>query len=246
MIGKVWSRLFTAARGAVNETAEAVADSQAFRILDQEIREAEQGIVIARQSVAEMMGKRRVSEGKVASLRDKIAKDIESGRAAIEKGRHDLAGELAQRALGVKAELDAEEKALAEYHAAEQKLHQVVRDTDARIRALKQQVETVKVTESVQRAQASLATRSSGIDSRVGSALDSLERIRTRQETRSAQLEAASELDAITDGTDLDRRLRESGVTGVGGATVDDMIALMQSPQPALPAGEKSLLLEDK
>ena len=246
MIGKVWSRLFTAARGAVNETAEAVADSQAFRILDQEIREAEQGIVIARQSVAEMMGKRRVSEGKVASLRDKIAKDIESGRAAIEKGRQDLAGELAQRALGVKAELDAEEKALAEYHAAEQKLHQVVRDTDARIRALKQQVETVKVTESVQRAQASLATRSSGIDSRVGSALDSLERIRTRQETRSAQLEAASELDAITDGTDLDRRLRESGVTGVGGATVDDMIALMQSPQPALPAGEKPLLLEDK
>lgn len=246
MIGKVWSRLFTAARGAVNETAEAVVDSQAFRILDQEIREAEQSLVIARQSVAEMMGKRRLSESKVAALRDKIGKDIESGRAAIAKGREDLANELAQRALGIKSELDAEERALAEYRGAEEKLHKAVRDTDARIRAMKQQVETVKVTESVQRAQAALATRSSGIDSKVGSALDSLDRIRARQETRTAQIEAASELDAIADGTDLDRRLLESGVTGAGGSTVDDILALMKPSDPALPAGDKPLLLEDK
>ncbi len=38
----VWKKLITAVRGGANEAAEAVADNQALRILDQEIRDAKE------------------------------------------------------------------------------------------------------------------------------------------------------------------------------------------------------------
>lgn len=37
----VWSKLLTALRGGANEMGEAMVDSQALRILDQEIRDAD-------------------------------------------------------------------------------------------------------------------------------------------------------------------------------------------------------------
>ncbi|MGL5553451.1 MAG: PspA/IM30 family protein, partial [Plesiomonas shigelloides] len=41
-IMSIWKKLFTAVKGGVNEAAETIADSQALRILDQEIREAKE------------------------------------------------------------------------------------------------------------------------------------------------------------------------------------------------------------
>jgi phage shock protein A len=35
-----WSKVFTAFKGAVSETGETIADHQAIRIMDQELREA--------------------------------------------------------------------------------------------------------------------------------------------------------------------------------------------------------------
>ena len=37
----VWSKLLSALRGGANEVGEAIVDSQALRILDQEIRDAD-------------------------------------------------------------------------------------------------------------------------------------------------------------------------------------------------------------
>ena len=51
----VWGKLFTAMRGGVNEAAETVADSQAMRILDQELRDADNALRQARSDLAGMM-----------------------------------------------------------------------------------------------------------------------------------------------------------------------------------------------
>ena len=48
----VWGKLFSAVRGGVNEAAETAADSQALRILDQEIRDAENALRRARSDLA--------------------------------------------------------------------------------------------------------------------------------------------------------------------------------------------------
>ncbi len=40
----VWGKLFSAVRGGINEAAESAADTQALRILDQEIRDADNAL----------------------------------------------------------------------------------------------------------------------------------------------------------------------------------------------------------
>ena len=47
----VWNKLVTALRGAAHEAGEAVTDSQALRILDQEIRDADNDLNKSKESL---------------------------------------------------------------------------------------------------------------------------------------------------------------------------------------------------
>ena len=51
----VWGKLFTAVRGGANEAGEAIVDSQAMRILDQELRDTDNSLRKARGDLANMM-----------------------------------------------------------------------------------------------------------------------------------------------------------------------------------------------
>jgi phage shock protein A len=73
--------------------------------------------------------------------------------------------------------------------------------------------------------------------------MDSLGRIKKRQEETANRIAAGAELAAIEDGTDLDRQLREAGI---GGATqsADDILAQLMAPAPeqaTLPPPNKRL-----
>lgn len=48
----VWSKLLSALRGGANEVGEAIVDSQALRILDQEIRDADVELRKSREALA--------------------------------------------------------------------------------------------------------------------------------------------------------------------------------------------------
>ena len=50
----VWNKLVTALRGAAHEAGETVTDSQALRILDQEIRDADNDLNRSKEALAEM------------------------------------------------------------------------------------------------------------------------------------------------------------------------------------------------
>lgn len=65
----VWKRLMSAVKGGVNDAAEAVADSQALRILDQEIREAKEELRRSDQSLTQIMAKRKLAEQKPEACR---------------------------------------------------------------------------------------------------------------------------------------------------------------------------------
>ena len=82
---------------------------------------------------------------------------------------------------------------------------------------LKQQADTVKATESVQRAQATVAGRYTGSQSRVQNALDSLERIKQKQAERGAILHRAAELARDSSEDALDAKLRAAGITPQAG-----------------------------
>lgn len=245
----VWMKLVTAVRGGANEAAEAVADNQALRILDQEIRDAEAALKKARGDLAGLMANGKRMEKRVGELTDKSNRDMEHARAAIAAGRTDLAEQLASRIGTMRTELEREAGDLARVRAQEQSMLQTVRQTEARIQTMKREVESVKATESLQRAQSAIASTQSGVNSKLGSAMDSLNRIKARQEQTAARLEVGEELAAIESGTDLDRQLREAGIGGAVSSTDSIMAEILGGGAPrrlevvdprGLPAPEKS------
>ena len=233
----VWGKLFTAMRGGVNEKAEAVADSQAMRILDQELRDADNALRKARGDLAGMMATAKRIEKRIEDTRAKEERDIANARAAMDAGREDLARGLAERVSTARTELARDEADLASMQQQQQTMLRTVRETEQRIGAMKREVESVKATDSLQRAQKSIASSHAGVNSRLGSAVDSLDRIRDRQAHMAARLEAGEEMAALESGADLDRQLLEAGIGGRTSST-DDILAELAAPpkQKALPA----------
>lgn len=225
----VWGKLFTALRGGVNEAAESVADSQAMRILDQELRDADNALRQARSDLAGLMATAKRIEKRVEDARAKEARDIQNARAAMEAGREDLARGLAERVSIARAELARDEADLEKMRQQQQAMMRTVKETEARIGTMKREVESVKATDSLQRAQKAIASSHAGVNSRLGSAMGSLERIRDRQTQLGARLEAGEELAALESGADLDRQLLEAGIGGRT-SSADDILAEIAGP----------------
>ncbi|SFV28681.1 Phage shock protein A [Devosia crocina] len=238
-----WGKIFTAIRGGANEAAEAIADGQSMRILDQEIRDAEQSLRQARSDLAGIMASNKTVMRRIEENRAKEAKDTDSARAAIAAGRTDLAQGLAQRIATIRGELQRDQAELDQLLPRQQQMLRAIQDTEARITQMKREVENVKANEALLKAQSALAHSQSGINTRLGSAVDSLERIKKRQEATAGRIAAGAELAALENGNDLDRQLLEAGIGG-SNQSADDILAQLMSPSSvdplSLPGQKKS------
>lgn len=120
---------------------------------------------------------------------------------------------------------------VADMRAAEEQIHTAIAATDRKIEQLRREVDVVKVNESVQKAQATVAA--SGAGNSLGSAADSLARIRERQAIRGEKIRAAGELEDRRTGADLDEKLRLAGISP-GQSSADDVLARLSAPKPTL------------
>ncbi len=224
----IWAKVATAVRGGVSEAGEAIADNQALRILDQEIRDADNALGKSKEALTGIIAKRKLADKKTESLKSSLAEYEGYAMQALDKGDEELANEVAGKIAGLETELMGEEGVAKSFAASEAQLRKAVSTTEANLKRLKQQVDTVKATESVQRAQASVAARHSGAGSSMRSALDSLERLKTKQAERAARFEAASELAVSTEESSLDDKLKAAGIVG-GGASGGDVLARLKA-----------------
>ena len=220
----VWGKLFSAVRGGINDAAETVADAQALRTLDQEIRDAEAALRKARSDLAGIMATTKALGRRVDEARAKDQKDLDSARAAMAAGREDLARQLADRMSRNRADLARDETELQRLEGAQAQMLRAVQDTETRIQTMRREVESVKANESLLKAQSAIASSHAGVNSRLGSAMDSLERVKKRQEALAGRLEAGAELQALENGSSLDQALLEAGIGGRR-STSDDVFA---------------------
>lgn len=224
----IWAKVATAVRGGVNEAGEAIVDHQALRILDQEIRDADNELTKSKEALTEIIAKRKLADKKVEGIKSSMAEYEGYAMEALEKGDETLAAEIAEKIAGYETELMGEEGLATSFAESEAQLRRAVSQTEANLKRLKQQVDTVKATEKVQRAQAAVAERHSGAGSSMRSAVDSLERLKTKQAERAAKFEAASELAASTEEVSLDDKLKSAGIID-GGASSNDVLARLKA-----------------
>jgi phage shock protein A len=234
----IWNKLFTLGRAGAHEATSAVVDANAIRILDQEIRDADTAQGKARDDMATLVARRRILEKEVAGFRDQVGKYESSARAAVQKGDMDLARQVAQRIADLESDIALKEPQISDMRAAEEQLHTAIAATDRRIETLRREVEVVKVNESVQKAQAAVSARGAGAGASLGSAADSLARIKERQMIRGEKIKAAGELEDRRTGADLDEKLRLAGILP-GQSSADDVLARLAPAKPTLQIEQK-------
>lgn len=226
----IWSKMMTALRGGVNEAGEAIIDTQALRILDQEVRDTAEELKRSKDSLTEIMARQKVAEEKCNNLQKAITEHEGYAIKALEKEDEALAREVAQKIADLENQLTMEEESRDAYANSATDLRTSIRQSEHNLKRLKQQVDTVKATDSVQRAQAAVAERHSGSDSKMRTAMDSLERIKEKQQLKAAQMKAARELAEDTSDASLQSKLDAAGISP-GANSADDVLARLKKNQ---------------
>jgi phage shock protein A len=224
----IWAKMMTALRGGVNEAGEAVVDSQALRILDQEVRDAYEELKRSKDGLAEIMARQKLAEEKCTTLHKKIEEHEGYVVKALQKDDEALAREVAEKVAGLESQLDQEKEAGEGYASSVSTLRTTIVQTERNLKRLKQQVDTVKATENVQRAQAAVAERHSGSHSKMRTAMDSLDRIKEKQALKVAQMTSASELAEETSDVSLQTKLEEAGIAP-GGRSADEILERLKN-----------------
>jgi phage shock protein A len=219
----VWRKLVTAVKGGATEAAQSVADSQAIRILEQEIREAKDELRKSDHARTQILAKCKLAQQKVDSLQASVEQYEVHARKAIDTDRQ-LALDCAQKVGDLRAEQEGEQKYLDQFKQSEKQLAVNIKQAKSNLKRLEQQVDMVKATESVQKAQVAVSSRHLGANSKMKTATESLSRIQDKQNLRNAELQAAEELATEESSDDLSKRLAAAGIAG-GNASADDELS---------------------
>lgn len=235
----VWKQMVALVKGTAHEAGQSVVDAKALTILDQQMRDAGSAQAKARDDLATLTARRRMIEKDLEALTAQRGKYESSARAAMAKGDMDLARQVAERLATIEAEQSTKTPQIADMRTAEDRIRGIIAQGDGKIEALRRDVEVVRANESVQKAQAAVATNFGGAVGSLGSAADSLKRIKERQLIQDEKFKAQGELEDMRTGADLDNKLRDAGLLQ-GSSSADDILARLSAP----PAGEP-LRIED-
>jgi len=210
----IWAKMITAINGGINEAGEAVIDAQALRILDQEIREAADELKSSKDSLVAIMARQKVAEEKCYQMKEEITKYEGYVVSALDKKNEILALEVAEKIADLENQLANEKIGADSYKTSAEQLRFAIKQAEQNIKRIKQQADTVRATESVQRAQAAVAERHNGSNTKLRTAMDSLERIKEKQALKSAKFQAASEISIENNDISLQEKLEKAGING--------------------------------
>lgn len=227
----LFKKMLTALRGKATETGEAIVDSQALRIMDQEVRDAEKHLHEAKDQLRNMMGKRNIAMRKVDELTASINEREQQAVDALNKGQEALAQEVAERIAALESERQVEQANVDQYQKTVASLKATVDKSERDIKRIKQETSHVRATDAAQKAQAAVASQNVGHQASMSSAMASLERIKERQALDGEKHAIAEQQAAEASGADLDARLAKAGIGGASESTASSVMARLKAQQ---------------
>lgn len=226
----LFQKLITLFRGTATDAAQKTVDANALRILDQEVRDAGNELSRSRDELTKLMAQGKLLQRKIEARADKRREYEGYIQGALAKGDEQLAREVASRLAPLEAEDRTDLQAKAQLDQSVVTLKSTIAKAESQLRAMRQQIDTVKATEAVHRAQSTISARHAGANTKMRTALDSLDRIQSRQLETSARLEAATELESETGDGDLNQRLAQAGLL-TADPDADAILARFKQPQ---------------
>ena len=208
------NNVFKTMKGYGNEANDAFVDSQGIRIMEQEIRDAEENQRKANESLTDVMAEQKSIARKVNDLKASVTEYSEAIGKLLDSGDEELAMETAEKLAELETDLDSNQAILDSFNEQVKELKAIIKDSAKQMEALKREVSIIKSTEAAQKASEATAAQFSGTNSSLRSASASMERIKAKQQKRKDKMKSARELAKETSGGDLNAKLAAAGVIG--------------------------------
>jgi len=205
-------KIFTAFRGGAREAGEAIVDANSIRILEQEIKDAENHIAKAKQDLTTIMAKEMQSNREIERLKKQIEEYEGYAIEALNKGNENLATEIAEKIASLEPELNLQEETKSSFSAHADRLKDLVKKTERQLGEHKRQLVMVKTTDSVQKATSAISDNFTNSNSKMMSATDSLQRIKQKQKDFDDKLKAAEALEEENSDTSLEAKMKQAGI----------------------------------
>lgn len=207
----IWAKMIHALKGDEGSN-DNVLDAKALDILDSEVKAVSNELKKSKDALAELMAQRKQAEEQIELKQTAIKTHENYVLLALEKNDEGLALEVAEKIAALETDKQNDNEIRDEYQRSIKSLQKIINNADTNLKRLKQQVATIKATESVQRAQAAIAARHTGGSKRTQSAQASLERLKERQAEKSAHFEAVQETHGTAKRDVLLEKLAEAGI----------------------------------
>lgn len=205
-------RLLTLIRARAHSAGEAITDAHALEILEQQIRDAADGVREAGRQLATLMAREMQDRRAADSVRTRLAEHERYALAALARNEEALARDIAASIGGDERERDQLTHRVAETVAAITRLRATITTAAQRIATLRRELARARASAALRRTNNRIAQRCDGAASALDQAEATLARIRER-DADSADYEAASEiLRREADGTSLRESLYAAGI----------------------------------
>lgn len=208
----IFKKIITAVRGGAREAGEAVVDANATRIFEQEIRDSEKHITIAKRDLTEVMAKQMQAARELTQLEVSMKEHEGYAIQALDKGNEALAIEVAEKIAELEGCIAEQQKANESYLNSASRLKELIKKSERQLTDYKRQLSMVKTTDSVQKATSAITDNFTASNSKLLNAKDSLERIKQKQAMFDDKLKAAEQLDSENTDTSLQNKLKEAGI----------------------------------
>ncbi|MGB5444973.1 MAG: PspA/IM30 family protein [Psychromonas sp.] len=208
----IFKKIITAVRGGAREAGEAIVDANSTRIFEQEIRDSEKHITMAKRDLTEVMAKQMQSARELAQVQASIKEHEGYAMQALNKGNEALAIEVAEKIAELEKSEAEQQQSNESYLKSADRLKELIKKSERQLTDYKRQLSMVKTTESVQKATSAITDNFIASNSKLLNAKDSLERIKQKQAMFDDKLKAAEQLDAENSDTSLQSKLQEAGI----------------------------------
>lgn len=230
----ILKNLFTLGKSLLNQADEAIEEAQGVRMLEQHIRDAKAELDKAGKSRVDLLARVKLSNDKLSELRERKqyleSRAIEGMSKNIDAA---LLNEVAEEIARLENTITREAQVLGSLETSRNNIEKAVAITSQRINQFEQQLEVVKATEAMQRAQQAVTTSTVGATSNVTTAAESLKRLQTRQAERQARLDTAAQLEKVADGRELEEKLAQAGVGTSGTSSAQAVLERLKlTPAP--------------
>ena len=223
--------MMTAIRGGATEVGETIVDANAIRILEQEIRDAENAIDKAKQSLTRLKSGEIKLKREIAVLDADISDYEQKAVSALNAGEESLATEVAERIAELETERNEKRTEQNALDTEVNKIHTMIKARERTIQKNKREVEKVRTMEELQRATTSVSKNFAATGSSSHRVSKALERVKSKQQGWQDRMKAGEWLEEKEGGDDLDAKLRVRGIGASSSGSASDVLARLKAKQ---------------